>query len=65
MRQVHLRTIPLHRPLNVVVDDVGVDLGGGDPGVSQNLRQVEKIADSLLIFLKSFSINRVHPITLP
>ena len=40
----------LHGPLNVVVDDVRVDLSGGYPGVSQNVREVEQVSDELLIF---------------
>ena len=57
--------LPLHRPLNVVVDDVCVDLGGGDPGVAQNVLEVEQVSDEILIFLKSFSINRSQPMILP
>jgi hypothetical protein len=29
---------------------MGVYLGGGDPGVAQNVREVEQVVDELLIF---------------
>jgi len=57
-------SLPLHRPLNVLIDDVRVDLSGGDPGVAQNVREVEQVIDSLLIFLKSFTVNRAQSMIL-
>ena len=39
------KSLPLHSPLHVLVDDVCVYLGGGDPGVAQNVREVEQVSD--------------------